>query len=45
MENVIEVVGMKNDVKEGIKDVENGIIVNNSVPRDFRTLFFVERVV
>ena len=45
MENVIKVVGMKNDVKGGIKDVEDSIIVNNSVSRDCRMLFLVEGMV
>jgi len=43
--DIIEVVGMKNNVKGGIEDVEDGIIVNNSVLRDCRTLLLMENVV
>ena len=45
IENVIEVIGMKNDIKGGIKDVEDSIIVNNSVSRDCKTLLLVKGVV
>lgn len=45
MENVMEVVGMKKDVEDGVEDVEDGITVNGSVPRDCRMLLLAERVV
>ena len=45
MENVIEVIGMKKDIKDSIKDVEDSIIVNGSVPRDYRMLLLAEKVV
>ena len=52
IENVIEVVSIKKnikdsikDVKGSIKDVEDSIIVNSSVPRDYRMLLLTEKVV
>ena len=45
IDNIIKVIGIKKDIKDGIKDIEDSIIVNSSVPRDCRMLFLAERVV
>jgi hypothetical protein len=45
IENVIEVIGIKKDIKDSVKDVEDSIIVNSSVPRDYRMLLPAKRVV
>jgi len=45
IENVIEVIGIKKDIKDSIKNVKDSIIVNSSVPRDCRILLLAERVV